>query len=110
MRIDDWLAQRAQSCPERCALIADGAEVTYAELEAEATWVARRLAAHGVRRGSTAALTMHPRREQVVLAHALMKMGAALLPLSPRLTEVERAQIVDVVEPMVDLDDPGLLT
>jgi O-succinylbenzoic acid--CoA ligase len=110
MRIDDWLAQRAQSCPERTALIAEGAEVNYAELEAEATWVARRLAAHGVRRGSTAALTMHPRREQVVLAHALMKMGAALLPLSPRLTEAERARIIEVVEPMVDLDDPGLLT
>jgi o-succinylbenzoate---CoA ligase len=110
MRIDDWLAQRAQSCPERCALIADGAAVTYAELEAEATWVARRLAAHGVRRGSTAALTMHPRREQVVLAHALMKVGAALLPLSPRLTEAERARVIAEVEPMVDLDDPGLLT
>jgi o-succinylbenzoate---CoA ligase len=110
MRIDDWLAQRAQSCPQRTALIAEGAEVTYAELEAEAIWVARRLAAHGVRRGSTAALTMHPRREQVVLAHALMKVGAALLPLSPRLTEAERARIVDLVQPMVDLDDPGLLT
>jgi O-succinylbenzoic acid--CoA ligase len=110
MRIDDWLAQRAQSCPERTALIADEAEVTYAELEAEANWVARRLAAHGVRRGSTAALTMHPRREQVVLTHALMKVGAALLPLSPRLTEAERGQIVEVVEPMIDLDDPGLLT
>jgi O-succinylbenzoic acid--CoA ligase len=110
MRIDDWLAQRAQSCPERCALIAEGAEVSYAELEAEANWVARRLAAHGVRRGSTAALTMHPRREQVVLVHALMKVGAALLPLSPRLTEAEREQIVEVVEPIVDLDDPGLLT
>jgi o-succinylbenzoate---CoA ligase len=110
MRIDDWLAQRAQSCPERTALIAEGAEVTYAELEAEATWVARRLAAHGVRRGTTAALTMHPRREQVVLAHALMKVGAALLPLSPRLTDAERATVVDLVEPMVDLDDPGLLT
>jgi O-succinylbenzoic acid--CoA ligase len=110
MRIDDWLAQRAQSCPERIALIADGAEVTYAELEAETTWIARRLAAHGVRRGSTAALTMHPRREQVVLAHALMKVGAALLPLSPRLTDAERARVVAEVEPMVDLDDPGLLT
>ncbi len=110
MRIDDWLAQRAQSCPERTALIADGAEVTYAELDAEASWVARRLAAQGLRRGATAALTMHPRREQVVLVHALMKVGAALLPLSPRLTEVERAQIVEVIEPMVDLDDPGLLT
>jgi O-succinylbenzoic acid--CoA ligase len=110
MRIDDWLAQRAQSCPERTALIADGAEVTYAELEAEAVWVARRLAAHGLRRGSTAALTMHPRREQVVLAHALMKVGAALLPLSPRLTDAERSSVVAEVEPMIDLDDPGLLT
>ena len=110
MRIDDWLAQRAQSCPERTALIAEGAEITYAELEAETTWVARRLAAHGVRRGSTAALTMHPRREQVVLAHALMKVGAALVPLSPRLTDAERAAIVAQTEPMVDLDDPGLLT
>ena len=87
MKLDDWLAQRSQSCPDRTALVADGAEMTYAELEAEATWVARRLAAHGVRRGSTAALTMHPRREQVVLVHALMKVGATLLPLSPRLTD-----------------------
>ena len=87
MKLDDWLAQRAQSGPDRCALVADEAGVTYAELEAETTWVARRLVAHGVRRGSIAALTMHPRREQVVLAHALMKVGAALLPLSPRLTE-----------------------
>ena len=68
MKLDNWLAQRSQSCPDRTALVADGAEMTYAELEAEATWIARRLAAHGVRRGSTAALTMHPRREQVVLA------------------------------------------
>ena len=110
MKLDDWLAQRSQSCPDRTALVADGAEMTYAELEAEATWVARRLAAHGVRRGSTAALTMHPRREQVVLAHALMKVGAALLPLNPRLTPDERAAIVEAEEPIVDLDDPGELT
>ncbi len=110
MKLDDWLAQRSQSCPDDTALIAEGAEMSYAELEAEATWVARRLAAHGVRRGSTAALTMHPRREQVVLAHALMKVGAKLLPLSPRLTAGERAAIVAAEEPIVDLDDPGLLT
>jgi len=110
MKLDDWLAQRSQSCPDRTALVADGAEMTYAELEAEATWVARRLAAHGVRRGSTAALTMHPRREQVVLAHALMKVGAKLLPLSPRLTLEERAAIVAAEEPIVDLDDAGELT
>jgi len=110
MKLDDWLSQRSQSCPDRTALVADGAEMTYAELEAEATWVARRLAAHGVRRGSIAALTMHPRREQVVLMHALMKLGAELLPLGPRLTAEERAAIVSAEEPIIDLDDPGQLT
>jgi o-succinylbenzoate---CoA ligase len=110
MKLDDWLSQRSQSCPDRTALLADGAEMTYAELEAEATWVARRLAAHGVRRGSTAALTMHPRREQVVLLHALMKLGAELLQLGPRLTPAERAAIVGTEEPIIDLDDPGQLT
>ena len=74
-------------------------EVTYAELEAESTWVARRLAAYGVRRGSVAALTMEPRREQVVLLHALMKVGAVLLPLSPRFSAEERAAVIAAEEP-----------
>jgi O-succinylbenzoic acid--CoA ligase len=110
MKLDDWLAQRSQSCPDRTALVADGSEVTYSELEAEATWVARRLAAHGVRRGSTVAMTMHPRREQVVMIHALMKAGAVLLPLSPRLSAEERAAVIATEEPAVDLDDAGELT
>jgi len=110
MKLDDWLAQRSQSCPERTALIADGTEVTYAELEAEATWVARRLIAHGVRRGSTVAMTMHPRREQVVMVHALMKVGAILLPLGTRLSTEERAAVITTEEPAVDLDDAGELT
>jgi o-succinylbenzoate---CoA ligase len=110
MKLDNWLSQRSQSCPERTALLADGAEMTYAELEAEATWVARRLEAHGVRRGSVAALTMHPRREQVVLAHALMKVGAVLLPLNPRFSAEERAAVIAAEEPTVDLNDPGQLT
>jgi o-succinylbenzoate---CoA ligase len=110
MKLDDWLAQRSQSCPERTALVADGSEVTYAELEAEATWVARRLIAHGVRRGSTVAMTMHPRREQVVMIHALMKVGAVLLPLGPRLSSEERAAVIATEKPAVDLDDAGELT
>jgi len=110
MKLDNWLAQRSQSCPDRVALVADGAEVTYAELEAESTWVARRLAAQGVRRDSTVALTMHPGREEVVLVHALMKLGAVLLPLGPKVTAEERAAILAVEEPALDLTDPGELT
>jgi o-succinylbenzoate---CoA ligase len=110
VKLDNWLAQRAQSCPERTALVTEGSSVTYAELEAEATWVARRLAAYGVRGGATAALTMHPRREEVVLLHALMKLGAVALPLSPRLTEAERAAALAAERPAVDLNDAAELT
>jgi o-succinylbenzoate---CoA ligase len=110
VKLDNWLAQRAQSCPERTALVTEASSVTYAELEAEATWVARRLAAYGVRRGATAALTMHPRREEVVLLHALMKLGAVALPLSPLLTEPERAAVLAQERPAVDLNDAAELT
>jgi O-succinylbenzoic acid--CoA ligase len=110
MKLDNWLSQRSLSCPDRTALIADGGEVTYAELEAEATWVARRLAAQGVRRGSTVALRMQPSRELVVLIHALMKVGGVLLPLGTRLGDEERAELLERHEPVLDLEDPGELT
>ena len=110
MKLDNWLAQRSQSCPERPALVADGAEVTYSELEAESVWVARRLGAEGVRRGATAALTMSPSREQVVLIHALMKLGAVVLPISPALSEGERRTVLDGENPAIELSDAGHLT
>jgi O-succinylbenzoic acid--CoA ligase len=110
VKLDNWLAQRAQSCPERTALVTEASSVTYAELEAEATWVARRLAAYGLRREGIAALTMHPRREEVVLLHALMKLGAVALPLSPRLTDSERAAVLATERPAVDLNDAADLT
>lgn len=110
MKLDNWLAQRAQSCPDRTALIADGESMTYAELEEEAVHAARRLAAWGVRRGATVAMNMGPGRDKVVLVHALMKTGAVLLPISPKLSPEERARAIESCGVSVDLDDPGKLT
>src|SRR5262249_62062637 len=53
---------------------------------------------------------MHPRREEVVLLHALMKLGAVSLPLSPQLTESERTAILAEERPAVDLNDAADLT
>jgi O-succinylbenzoic acid--CoA ligase len=110
MKLDNWLAQRAQTSPDRTALVCDGAGTSFAELEAEATWVARRLAAQGVRRDASVALTMPPGREMVVLIHALMKLGAVLVPLSPRLTDSERQAVLAEVRPVLELSDAGELT
>jgi o-succinylbenzoate---CoA ligase len=110
MKLDNWLAQRAQTSPDRTALVADGARTSFAELEAEATWVARRLAAQGVRGGAKVALTMAPGREMVVLIHGLIKLGAVALPVSPRLTEAERRRVLKAERPAIELGDPGELT
>src|ERR671936_842649 len=110
MKLDNWLAQRAQTSPDRTALVAGGSRTSFAELEAEATWVARRLAAQGARRGATVALTMPPGREMVVLVHALMKLGAIALPLNPRLSDAGRRAGLQGGRPVLELSDAGELT
>ena len=98
MILDNWLAQRAETCPDRVALIAGGVGLTYEELEAEASRAARRLAARGVRRGGNVVIAQPSGLEYVITLHALMKLGAVVHPLNPGLTrseldvEIERAK------------------
>jgi o-succinylbenzoate---CoA ligase len=95
MLLDNWLAQRAQTCPERVALVADGVELTYADLEREATGTARRLAARGVRRGATVCVEIPAGADHVVVLHALMKLGAIAHTINPRLAPGERAAEIE---------------
>jgi O-succinylbenzoic acid--CoA ligase len=55
-------------------------------------------------------MNMGPGREKVILIHALMKTGAVLLPISPKLSLEERAKAIKSCGVSVDLDDPGRLT
>jgi O-succinylbenzoic acid--CoA ligase len=112
MILDNWLAQRAETGPDRAALIAGELELCYAELEGEATRAARRLAARGVRRGATVALVKRPGPDYVVLLHALMKLGAVAHPLNPDLAEAELAAELERAEPALVLsgEDPLTMT
>ena len=104
MRLDNWLAQRAQTCPDRCALIADGLQLSYEELEREATATARRLAARGARRGSVVAIELEPGLEYVVLLHALMKLGVVAYPLNSRLSPREREAELARARPVITVN------
>ena len=105
MLLDNWLTQRAETCPDRVALIADGHELTYAELEREAISVARRLAAQGVRRDAVVAIELPPGLRHVVSLHALMKLGAIAYPLNPRLAAAEREAEIERANPVLVLSD-----
>jgi o-succinylbenzoate---CoA ligase len=106
VNLDNWLAQRAQTCPDRPGLLAGGVELTYAELEYEASVAARRLAARGVRRGATVALEMPPGPDIVVLLHALMKLGAVAYPLNARLPGAEREAELERADPILVVSEP----
>jgi o-succinylbenzoate---CoA ligase len=107
MILDNWLAQRAQTCPDRTALIAEGRSLTYEELEAEATAAARRLAAHGVRRGATVILELPVGADYVILLHALMKLGAIAEPLNTRLAPGEREAELERAGPVLAVSHAG---
>jgi O-succinylbenzoic acid--CoA ligase len=104
VKLDNWLAQRAQTSPDRLALAGEGVELTYAELEREAITAARRLAAQGVRRGAAVALTLTASPDYAILLHALVKLGAIACPLDPRLTGAERDAELERLNPTMVIE------
>jgi O-succinylbenzoic acid--CoA ligase len=90
-RIPNWLEQRAHSCPDQPAIIADSEVLTYAELARRAAIVSKRFAGLGVRRGDRIGVLVRNRVEFVELMYGLMRLGAVLVPLNCRLTAAELA-------------------
>ena len=80
---DNWLSERAAALPDRLALRAGGADLTYAELEREASAVAERLREDGAAEGSLVPLDMPPGPEFVVHLHAVARLGAVAAPRRP---------------------------
>ena len=107
MLLDNWLAQRAETCPDRLAVVTEAGSIDYAGLEAEASAMARRLAAKGVRRDSIVAISMTPGLEYATALHALMKLGATAFPLDPRLSAGERADAIGPQLPALVIDSPA---
>src|SRR5688572_19946361 len=106
MFLDNWLAQRAETCPDRLAVRAQGQDLTYAELEHEATAVARQLAARGVRRDATVGLALDAGLEYATILHGLMKLGAVAYPLNTRLSEREHSAELQRAQPALVIDSP----
>ncbi|MDQ1815072.1 amino acid adenylation domain-containing protein [Massilia sp. CCM 9210] len=86
--------QAARDYPQRLALVADtGAAMSYSELNAAANRLARYLAGRGVQNGATAALCLPPGPSFVTAALALLKLGAAYVPVDPRYPDQRKERI-----------------
>lgn len=90
-RMPEWLRQRASLTPQRLALIAGDMRVTFAELDQTVEDAARRLAGTGIQAGDRVATLLRNGPAPVVLLHALVRLGAMLVPLNVRLAPAEIA-------------------
>ncbi|MBK1783698.1 non-ribosomal peptide synthetase [Prauserella cavernicola] len=76
-------ARQAAATPDAVALVADGGELTFAELDARADATARELAALGVGEGGLVAVLLPRSADLVATLLGVAKTGAAYLPLDP---------------------------
>ncbi|NEX91435.1 non-ribosomal peptide synthetase [Caulobacter sp. 17J65-9] len=86
----------------------DGATWTYAQLDARAERLAARLAAAGAKRGQLVAVCLERSFDQVAGLLAVMKTGAAYLPLDPALPPARLALLTEEAGAMLALTQRSL--
>jgi len=86
----DWLTISARDYPQKLALITPSQTLTYDALNRLAARFARALTQqHDISAGQHVGVLMSSHADTVALIHALMKIGAVLVPLNTRLTPDE---------------------
>jgi o-succinylbenzoate---CoA ligase len=101
----DWIAYRAEGMPGRTALVIDDTDWTFAELDSEIARTARKLATLGVKPGDRVAALLHNGIEMAILPHAVLRLGATLVPVNLRLGEHELAWQLGDSQPRVLIVD-----
>ena len=76
--------EQAARCPDATALIFGEQSITYQELDRRANHLARFLRRHGLGPGSRAALCLERSPDMIAGLLAILKIGAAYVPLDPK--------------------------
>ena len=102
-----FAAQVART-PDAVALSCDGRSMTYRELEEAANRLAHLLAGQGVGPGECVALLFTRSAEAIVAILAVLKTGAAYLPIDPGLPAARIGFMVADAAPMAAITTAGL--
>src|SRR5579884_233300 len=103
--IGDVFRSAARAVPGRVAAALDGAELSFAELDARANSFGRALARHGVGHRDRVVVWSATNLDSLAVFAAAAKLGAVLAPLSSALSAGEAAPVAAAVSPAVVLVD-----
>ncbi|MDT0012903.1 o-succinylbenzoate--CoA ligase [Listeria cossartiae] len=91
MDMTNWLQKRVRLSPNETALVFEGKEETFAEINEAVEQLAGKLFARGIRKDEMVAILGKNDRMIFLLIHALQQLGAVTLFLNNRLTKKELA-------------------
>ncbi len=81
--IHQLIEAQVQKTPDAEAVVFEGQALTYAELNQRADQLAAMLRSRGVGQGDRVALCLHPSLDRIISILAVLKAGAAYVPLDP---------------------------
>lgn len=110
MSTPDWLSAAAARAPAHTALWTPAGSLTHSQLDERAAAAARWLTTAGARPGDRVAIALPPGPGFVAVLHGCLRLGAAAMPIDPRLTAGERKAMTATAEIVVEsplANEPG---
>ncbi|MGY4712885.1 amino acid adenylation domain-containing protein, partial [Mycolicibacterium sp. CBM1] len=106
--IASMFATQAAGTPDAPAVTFEGASLTYRELDAAADRAARVLASRGARPGQRVALLLPRSADAIVAMVAVVKTGAAYVPIDPSVPEARRQFVLGDAKPIAAVTTAAL--
>jgi acyl-CoA synthetase (AMP-forming)/AMP-acid ligase II len=103
--VGDVLRSNAARLPDATAAWLDGEALTYAELQARTEALLPALASTGLRRGDRVIWQAEVTLDAIPLYFGAARLGAVFVPINPRYTAQESAQIIAHADPKLILGD-----
>ncbi|QRG70621.1 long-chain-fatty-acid--CoA ligase [Brevibacillus choshinensis] len=93
--LNENLKRSAHDFPDRAAYVFQGESTTYAELDQQVEFLAAGLAKRGIGKGDAVALLLDNRPQFVSAYYAILRVGAAVVPMNPIYTPREISFILN---------------
>ncbi|MDJ0928353.1 MAG: amino acid adenylation domain-containing protein, partial [Gammaproteobacteria bacterium] len=97
--VHEQVGRWANATPNACAVVADAGSLTYAELDADAERLATALVSREIGRGDVVAVCGDAEPALLTAILAILKTGAAFLPLDSRAPAARLGQMLELANP-----------